>query len=125
MKKGFTLVELLGVITVIAILTIIAFPPIINQINRSKNELSDTTLEIIYSATELWIEQNQNTYPLNESDIYCITLQELVDNEMLQEPIQDAKTGQDVSLSKVVKVEVGQNRNMKTTLVDSTECTAF
>ena len=125
MKKGFTLVELLGVITVIAILTIIAFPPIINQINRAKNQLSDTTLEIIYSATELWIEQNQNTYPLNESDIYCITLQELVDNEMLQEPIQDAKTGQDVSLSKVVKVEVGQNRNMKTTLVDSTECTAF
>ena len=124
MKKGFTLAELLGVITVIAVLAIIAFPPIINQLNRSKDELSDATLESIYSATELWIDRNQNTYPLNDGDIYCITLQELVDNGMLQEPIQDAKTGTNVPLSRVVRVEVGQNRNVKTTLVESTECTA-
>ena len=55
MKKGFTLVELIAVVTLIALISILALPPILNSINQKKNELSDAMVTIINQATSLYI----------------------------------------------------------------------
>ena len=38
-KKGFTLAELLGVIVLLGILATVAFPPLLNQLNKSKEKI--------------------------------------------------------------------------------------
>ena len=41
MKKGFTLVELIGVIIVLGLIALIALPPILNAIREKESELSE------------------------------------------------------------------------------------
>ena len=57
-KKGFTLVELLGVIIILILLTFISSRAIMKTIKSSKSELSDTQKENIKSAVYFWIEDN-------------------------------------------------------------------
>ena len=42
MKKGFTLVELLGTIVILGIIAVIAFPAIINQITDARGDINDS-----------------------------------------------------------------------------------
>lgn len=50
MKKGFTMVELLATISLIAIIIIISFPLIISSINRTNDHLDDADKMILASA---------------------------------------------------------------------------
>ncbi len=118
-KKGFTLAELLGVVVIISILAILAFPPIINQIKKSRNKISDATMKILTSATEMYMDYHQNQFPINPSTTYCITLQQLVDDNQLEDPITDASTGTSYALTKFVKVVIVTNSDITYTLVDT------
>ena len=105
-KKGFTLIELLGAITLVAVISLLAIPPIINQINKSKETLSDSLLQIIYNATDLYVNAYNKDYIKEEGNVYCVTLKELVDNDFLQEPIIDPKSNSTISLDKKVEASV-------------------
>ena len=54
-KNGFTLAELLGVIVILAAVALVAFPPIINQIKKSRGELDDALNKLIYSASNQYL----------------------------------------------------------------------
>ena len=51
-RKGFTLVELLAVITIISLILIIAVPKVLDTINNSKKETFELTARSIASAAE-------------------------------------------------------------------------
>lgn len=75
MKKGFTLVELLCVIIIIAVVTMIAFPLVTSYINKSKEKLYDVQVNDIESAAKKWSLENidkLDKYHIN--DIY-VTLE--------------------------------------------------
>ena len=38
-KKGFTLVELIGVVVILGLVALVAFPSLLNQINNSKKQI--------------------------------------------------------------------------------------
>lgn len=103
---GFTLIELLGVIIVIGILSMVALPSIINQMNRSKNEVSAATLRVLYAAGEIYLDQTQATYHQTSGNTFCITLKELVDQGQLEQPILDATSGEELSLTNILKYTV-------------------
>lgn len=121
-KNGFTLAELLGVIVILAIIVIVSFPPIVNEIRKMKGQLSSATSKLIYSATEIYVDNNQNTYPIYNGNNYCITLQTLVTSGDLKEPVKDVSSGQTISLDKVVKVNITNPANIEYTIVDSADC---
>ncbi len=106
---AFTLVELIGVITLLGLIMIIVTPPIINQIRNSEGKLDEATETLIYSATDLYIDSKKNDYPKNNDNIYCVTLKELVDDGKLKEPILNSK-GKEIDLNKYVKIEVKNNQ---------------
>ena len=60
---GFTLAELIGVVIILALIALLAFPPILNSIRKTKAELSDASKEILYNATDLYISKNLNDFP--------------------------------------------------------------
>ena len=57
-KNGFTLVELLGVITILAMLGIIVVPIVTGLISDSKQSLYDTQIRLIESGASDYISDN-------------------------------------------------------------------
>ena len=124
-KNGFTLIELLGVIIIIGVLSVIALPQIINQMTKSKDKFSSATLKILYAAGEIYVDQNQSTYHQTKGNTFCITLQELVDQGQLESPIVDANSGQEISLSKVLKLNIDSRGliDYEYKIYDASQCT--
>lgn len=121
-KKGFTLTEILGIIVILALLTIIIIPPIANQIIKTKQDVSDATLKLIYSAAEIYLDKNQNDYPIYDGNVYCVALQTLVDNNELKAPIKDIRNGKDIDLKNIVKITITNAANINYELVKSENC---
>lgn len=104
-RKAFTLVELVGVVTLLGIISILVVANILNQIRNSKESIDKVTEELIYSGTDLYLDNKLNEYPKVNNNVYCITLEAIVDEGKLTSPIVNA-SGDEISLNKYVKVEV-------------------
>lgn len=100
MKRGFTLVELMGVIVILGIIAVIAFPSIINQINDARENINENTNILIIDAAETYFEENVELNTTTEGKYYCTTLEVLVDEGLLNEPIKDAETGEKYDITK-------------------------
>lgn len=112
-KDGFTLVELLAVLVLISAIVIFAVPSIINYISQSKEEISEVTEQLIFSGTELYIDRNKQDFPEVVNNQYCVTLQSVVDSNLLQAPIIDSISGNEIDLSSYVKVSYVYDDKLK------------
>lgn len=124
---GFTLIELMGVITVLGIIALIAFPIITTSLNKSKNSISEATTRILYSNGESFIKENINNYKLTEDNVFCVSLQQLVDAGKVSSPITDASTGKKVPLTKTLKYKVSTNRKLThdNNLYEPSDCSSL
>lgn len=123
-NKGFTLIELMGVIIIIALVTLIATPNIVNQINTTSNEVSKTQLAIIEAAADNYLSNHTSQYPATAGRVYCLTLQELIEDNMLIDPIVDVQTQEIISNDRVLQATV-KNTTYEYKLLDAKEtCTA-
>ena len=89
-KQGFTLVELLVVVVIIAVLSVIIIPSVIN-INKSINKrLLSEKIENIESSAILYANNNEEIF--NGTDVVYIYVYELVDSKYMT---VDVNTGAD------------------------------
>ncbi len=106
MKRGFTLVEMIAVIGIIAMIAAVSFPAIINQLGEKKEQISDVTKKIIFDAADLYFSDHQSEYPKVSGESYCISIDQLVSVGSLQAPIKDYLTGDEIPLTTNVKTTV-------------------
>ena len=120
-KKGFTLIELLAVIVILGVIALISIPPILNQLNSSKDTINEATLKLIYSAGSLYLDERQNDYIRTPGNVFCVTLRELVADGKLESPVTDASTGKEIDLGKYVQYTVNNHGglNYEYQLLDS------
>ena len=78
-KRGFTLVELLAVIVILAVILIIAMPKISDVIKNSKESSLETTAKLIASQAEKKYTENQVLD--NSSTIKCSDVVKLNEND--------------------------------------------
>lgn len=121
-KNGFTLIEVLATITLIAALALVLVPTIINQVNSSKNKVDEKTNELIYQSAYNYIDLNPNMYPMQAGNVYCIKLKTLTDNKFLKEPVMNHATGKEYDLNKFVEVsfetDIDLNYNIVSTCTE-------
>ncbi len=108
--KGFTLVELIGVVVILGLITLIALPPILNSVRKTKGQISDASQKILYSAAEVYVSENTNSYPRTDGNTYCITIGSLVSSNLLPTKVYDAVTGEEISQDNIVEVTVSQGQ---------------
>lgn len=73
-KNGFTLVELLGVITILAMLGMIAVPVINHVISSNKESLYDTQIRNIKMSASNFVSENVMSINIDKNESIGITL---------------------------------------------------
>ena len=91
MKKGFTLVELLAVIVIIAAVALVVFPIVTGHINDSKEKLCLVQVKDIEDAAKKWATENNDKldkYHIN--DVYVsvdyLKYQKYLEKDVIIEP---------------------------------------
>ncbi len=92
--KGFTLVEILGVLIVVGIISVITFTVIDNSLNNATNKTYETQLENIKKAAESYVvdPKNYDSLPQNDGETITLTLGQLQDLGYIEVDINNPKT---------------------------------
>ncbi len=86
MKKGFTLVELLGILLILAVIALIAFPIVQNTIKNSQEKALERNIETIEEAAYRYSVENDIGYP-SESDKKYLMLSDIQSKGFLDKQI--------------------------------------
>ncbi len=128
-KKGFSLVELLVVITIIAILSVTAYVALGGQTLKAKNSRRQQDLGAIQSALEIYYIENNNQYPTILSDLSAKYMPKLAKDPSTdsdykykrhtnKKKYQLGATLEDEDLANGVKAYVIGNTDAVTNLID-------
>ena len=120
MKRGFTLIELMGVIVLLSAILVIVMPNIINSIKKGNNEKDSYTASMIYEATKLYIGHS-NEYTDLKGTTYCISINQLVDEGLLESPIEYNSIK---NFEETMSVKATYNNKWNYSIVKNTECTS-
>lgn len=85
-RKGFTLMELLAVIVIMAIIFAVAVPSISSSIERSKNKQLNAKIEVIEAAGEIYISNHKRETEVSIATLYC---DKLLTNDEIRNPFND------------------------------------
>lgn len=120
-KKGFTLVELIGVILMLSILLLIAVPGIIEILNDSKAKKIAELANTLELATETYIEQNRDLFPeLNNIGAKAfIRVGTLIDKGLVKGNIKGASDENIDNYTIIASTENDNIINYKYTNIDS------
>ena len=91
-KNGFTFIEILGVITLLALISTIVLISVSKSLKDSKNTLSEIQIENIKSAASMWRTDNIELIP--DTGYYTISLKELQDSGYIKEDITNPENNE-------------------------------
>ena len=104
MKKGFTLVEMIGVVTILAVLMMIASIPVTKTLKDFTKKAYQTEIENIEKAAKLWGNENPDKLPKEIDETMNIYLYELQNNGYLESKIINPKTNKKFNDRLVIKI---------------------
>ena len=94
MKRGFTLVELMAVVIVIAVIGLIAIPTVDKTIKDNKNKLYQIQISNIYDAAKTWSDNHVNLLPETRGEAISIPLLLLKQEGLLSIDFKNPKTNE-------------------------------
>lgn len=109
MKKGFTLIEMLGIITLIALVLLIAFPNISKSLKQAKINNTNNYINNLKMTTETYIELNREKFKELDTpgNSVTITIEDLYNANLLK------GKNDEVDLKDTIKVEKTEENLLK------------
>lgn len=120
MKKGFTLIEVLAVVTIIGLIFILIIPKITTSLKNKKSDVDATTNNLIITAAKNYIADNKTKFDKVDNNTYCLPLTTLIKKDYLDSPVKNVTDDLDITNSKSVKIIY--NKGFKYEIVDKKEC---
>lgn len=102
-KNGFTLAELLGVITILSIILLIAIPTIDRMLKEGKTDMYASQIKSIEASAQMWGTDHLNELP-EKNETKTITLSRLWQDGYVEEDIKNLKTDSPFSGSLEIKI---------------------
>jgi len=102
-QKGFTMVELLAAITILAVVTLIAIKGVSGMIERAKTEKEEEQQKVLTIAAESYLQANSQYKPKTIGEAKYIEVQKLKDANYLKSDITNAN-GDSCMSNSVVRV---------------------
>ncbi len=99
MKNGFTLIELICVITILGLIALIAVPTVNTMIQNSKKEAYEEQITTIEKTAKTYMSKNSLELP-SDDEVVCVSIETmqkagLLSKEDIENPLY--KKGSDVS----------------------------
>lgn len=92
-NKGFTMVEMLAVVTIMGILTMVAVPRIYKYVTKTRQQSMETMFKSVYEASENYImKENVTLTTTGSTNKTTITVDQLVNGQYL-DPLIDPNGG--------------------------------
>lgn len=109
MKKGFTLVEMLGIIAVLAVVLLVTFPNINKSLKQMKVNNNNNFTNNLKVSAETYIELNRDKYPELDTPggSTTIKIQELYDSNLLK------GKNENINHDSTLTVEMGEDYILK------------
>ncbi|MDD3453431.1 MAG: type II secretion system protein [Bacilli bacterium] len=105
-NKGFTLAELIGVLVILALISMIAVPAISSSIKQYKSKVCEVQLENITEAGKSWAANNLEQLPeTNEDDPRDVYLSTLIQYGFIDEDVKNPKTKEPFEAGLVVRIQ--------------------
>ncbi len=120
-QKGFTLAELLGVIVIIGLLLLLIIPLIINGVKNREDDVEQTQNNIIFEAVGEYLDLDKDKYPSVPGNIYCVSLQELIDAGKLVDPVKKIVEEGNYDTNFTIEVIISKEGTRKYSIADG-EC---
>ena len=96
-NKGFTLIEILGVVTILAVIMLIAVQQVTKMIKNSKEETYEKQLDAIVEAARLWGNEHREELPQNNDETLIITISQLQQSGYLDEDLVNPETQEPIT----------------------------
>ena len=91
-RKGFTLIEILAVIAILAVLSAIIYPSVVGVLNKSKEDTYQIQIKEIEDAASKWLYKNASLIPTKDGDTLTIYLGDLKRAGLLDKDLTNPKT---------------------------------
>ncbi len=94
-NKGFTLIELIGTVVILAIIALVVLPATLNVMKSSQEEVDKSVIQIVERAADEYVHNNLNDYPkqletqTEKKDNGTISVQELVNKGYIEQSVYD------------------------------------
>ena len=106
-NKGFTLIEMIMVIAILAMLAVLTTPNVIKMINKNKADNYNSVIDSIVSSCDLYVSDKRYEFRFNNtcSGDYeappnvstSITLKDLVNSKDISTPIRNECTNEELN----------------------------
>lgn len=107
-KYGFTLVEMLGVFTLLSLILLVSVPSLTGMLKKQKENQYLGYLNDIYLATEAYIENNDFELSQPGETIY-VKIEDIVKAKFLKSTMINPKTSKKIDLDHYIKVVVNED----------------
>lgn len=119
-KKGFTLVELLAVISVLAIVSVIVMYTSVNVIGSAKTKSYLASVSNVEKTANLYIIEENNNIIWKDSSIdmnlqySCVTVKDLIENGYFKSDVLESMVSENRSLQEDDYIYIERNKDSKT-----------
>ncbi len=109
-NNGYTLMEVLIVLTVLSIIVLVSYPLMTNTLRTAEEQRYEEFINTIHLVTEAYIELNDEKYNLEEPfDSVIIKVDDLVNAGLYIASTQNPKTGEPLDLNDEILVYLQAN----------------
>ena len=92
-NRGFTLIELIGVIVILALLTLIIVPNVVSNLREGISESKEYQNDSIILGAKNWASDHKDELPLAGDDDLQVQLSRLQEEGYAQGEVKDLETG--------------------------------